>query len=108
MWQQKAEWGVHGLALATVVTMAATQLDGTLFRYHPVTMSLGFVLMMTEAILGAIKFRNHSGEERVRRITAHMLMNFAGVASIIVGFATIYVNKVRRIVFFGCLGLFVP
>ncbi|QDZ21076.1 cytochrome b-561-like protein [Chloropicon primus] len=67
--------------------------DWSLFSWHPLCMTLGYAVLMGEAVRIAIDFRSTEGQERVKRITRHMLVNLGTLALITVGFASIYKNK---------------
>ena len=93
---------VVGLVLGTRAATAAVvflvmwrMLDFSLFSYHPVCMTLGYALMMSEAVRAAIFFRGTAGEDRVRKITKHMGLNLLALALVTIGFIAIYKNKVR-------------
>lgn len=48
---------MHGTVVITVATLCASLFDGTLFSYHPTFMSIGFLALMSEGVLTALKFR---------------------------------------------------
>jgi len=84
------------VSAAVVALLTFTLYDASLFSYHPVCMSLAYVLFMTEAVRTAISFRGKlGGEERVRSISRHMYVNVAAVLLAIAGFVAIYKNKIR-------------
>ena len=67
--------------------------DWSLFSWHPLCMTLGYAVLMAEAVRIAVDFRSKEGQERVKRITRHMMVNLGALALITVGFASIYKNK---------------
>ena len=85
----------HALIALTAVSLVLVVFDGTLFSYHPLFMSLGFLLFMPEGILEAIGFRSTEGESRVKAITKHMWLQLAAVLCCGIGFGAIFANKVR-------------
>jgi hypothetical protein len=84
------------LALSVILTISICLdiLDGSLFSWHPVFMSLGFLTLMTQAVLMGWEFRGLDGAARSTAITRHALVQFAACICIGIGFWTIYQNKV--------------
>ena len=69
---------VVGLVLGTRAATAAVvflvmwrMLDFSLFSYHPVCMTLGYALMMSEAVRAAIFFRGTAGGPRSKNHETH-------------------------------------
>lgn len=86
---------LRATSVAFVVVIAYYLGDYSLFSWHPVCMSVGYMALMTEAVRTAVAFRTTTGEERVRQITKHMVLNLCALALIVVGFSAIYKNKIR-------------
>ena len=90
-------WHILSLLSLLVAGLVTNMfLDGSLFSYHPIGMSIAYVVLMSEAVCTAIDFRKKEGNERVKRISRHMFVNFGALASALVGFSAIYLNKVRQ------------
>lgn len=87
---------LHVSATLVSLSVAFTLYDGTLFGWHPLFMSLGFMLFMTEGLIGSVMFRQLDGPERVQAIWAHALMQGRAFVCILIGFVVIYQNKVRH------------
>ena len=87
--------GTRAATAAVVFLVTWRMLDFSLFSYHPVCMTLGYALMMSEAVRAAIFFRGTAGEDRVRKITKHMGLNLLALALVTIGFIAVYKNKVR-------------
>lgn len=88
---------LRGLTVLVSVVLTVTLFDATLFSFHPVCMCLSYVLLMTEAVQTALSFRDVvAGDERVKGITRHMVLNLGALVCAVVGFAAIYKNKVRK------------
>jgi cytochrome b-561 domain-containing protein 2 len=89
-------WHILSLLSLLVAGLVTNMfLDGSLFSYHPIGMSIAYVVLMSEAVCTAIDFRKKEGSERVKRISRHMFVNFGALAAAIVGFSAIYLNKVK-------------
>ena len=91
-----SETAVHAVVAATVVSLVAMQYNGTLFSWHPVLMSIGFLGMMSEGVLTALKFRRLEGQQRVAAIQTHLYIQAAATAAVTLGFVAIARNKVPR------------
>lgn len=94
----RAGWaavGVHALAGGLCLSVLVDQYNGTLFCWHPMLMTVGFLGCMAEGVLLAIDFRPLEGHRRVRAIQTHALVQLASAASIAVAFWAIWQNKVR-------------
>jgi hypothetical protein len=86
---------VHLLACALCLSTAMDLYNGSLFCWHPVLATLGFVGFMSEGMLIAVNFRHFEGPRRVLAIQIHACVQLAALASIAVGFWAIWQNKVR-------------
>ena len=85
---------VHGTVVATLATLVVALYNGTLFAWHPILMSLGYIAAMSEGVLSAIKFRRLDGPQRVAAIQLHFYIQLCAVFAAAGGFAAIYKNKV--------------
>eukprot|EP01024_Parvocaulis_polyphysoides_P059797 TRINITY_DN6483_c0_g1_i1.p1 TRINITY_DN6483_c0_g1~~TRINITY_DN6483_c0_g1_i1.p1 ORF type:complete len:219 (+),score=22.40 TRINITY_DN6483_c0_g1_i1:401-1057(+) len=83
----------HILAILFSVSLIVSVANKTLFSWHPIFMTLGYVLFMTEGVISGIKFRRLDGKERVAAIYTHMMWQISAVASILIAFGVIYYNK---------------
>eukprot|EP00755_Sulcionema_specki_P017849 Sspe_Gene.65396::Locus_38716_Transcript_1_3_Confidence_0.500_Length_1126::g.65396::m.65396/K08371/CYB561D2; cytochrome b-561 domain containing protein 2 len=63
------------------------------FLYHPILMSLGFLLLMCEAIAQAARATFLQADARLRLLQRHMYLQVAGAACIFAGLYAIYSNK---------------
>lgn len=66
---------------------------GELFPWHPLLISIGFLALMTEGIMTAVRFRPNEGTTRVAAITNHALIQAAATACVTLGFYAIYHSK---------------
>ncbi|KAI3436714.1 hypothetical protein D9Q98_006129 [Chlorella vulgaris] len=82
-----------GCCVAMAMAMLPAAYQGTLFAWHPLMFSLGFLGFMTEGIMAAVRFRPNEGVARVAAITNHALIQLAATACISLGFYAIYHNK---------------
>jgi len=80
---------------AAVLVLSTWRTTGltVLFSYHPIFMSIGFLVMFTRGIQIGWRARDTDGTARVGALTNHMTTQVAGVACASVGFAVIYLNK---------------
>ncbi|KAG1681103.1 hypothetical protein FOA52_015544 [Chlamydomonas sp. UWO 241] len=78
------------------LSIAFLLFDSSLFSWHPLFMSIGYVLFMTEGLLAAIMFRHLDGPERVAAIQSHAIMQIRALVCIVIGFVVIYQNKVQH------------
>ncbi|KAK2075833.1 hypothetical protein QBZ16_001574 [Prototheca wickerhamii] len=62
--------------------------SGVLFAWHPVLMSVGFLGLMTEGLLAAVRFRPLDGQARTSAIFHHAYLQIVSITSI-------YKNKNR-------------
>lgn len=85
---------LHVSVVFTALSIAFVLFDSTLFAFHPVFMSLGYVIFMAEGLIASIMFRHLEGPERVRAIEAHGFMQLRAITCIAIGFGVIYRNKV--------------
>lgn len=88
--------GVHVLTGSLCLSVLLDQYNGTLFCWHPMLMTVGFLGLMAEGVLLAIDFRPLDGPRRVRAIQVHALVQLTSAASIAGAFWAIWQNKVRR------------
>jgi hypothetical protein len=76
-----------------------------LFAWHPIFMTLGYIGFMCEGIIVSFKSRAIEGVTRAGVLTNHMWLQLTSAIMVGIGFAAIYVNKVR--VFFRSIGMLV-
>lgn len=88
------ELAVHYTIVITVATLCALLFDGTLFSYHPTLMSIGFLALMSEGVLTALKFRQLEGQQRVAAIQRHFYIQLVAALAVSAAFYAIYRNKV--------------
>lgn len=79
--------------VGVAATVAFASFDGSLFSWHPLFMSLGFLIFMSEGILGALSFRALDNQARVAAIIGHALMQVRAMVLVLLGFAVIFQNK---------------
>lgn len=89
------ELAAHALIVGTVLLTALTVFDGSLFAWHPTLMVLGYLGLLSEASLAALRFRELLGQQRSTAIWQHATLAILGCFSIAAGYAAIYVNKAR-------------
>ena len=83
------------LAVALVLSIVIWLWDGTRFAWHPTLMAFGFLGLMSEGVLSALRLRStEAGPERVRGILRHAAIQAAALVCIAGGFYAIYSNKV--------------
>ena len=63
----------------------------SLFSYHPVSMTLAFVLCMSEGVMAS---RYIKSKERAKYIQLHLVLQGSSVFFSLIGLSTIYYNKV--------------
>lgn len=85
---------VHFLVALLCLSVAMDIYDGSLFSFHPISMTLGFVGLMSEGVLVASRFSRFEGGGRTRAIQTHALIQAAALVCIMLGFWTIWRNKV--------------
>lgn len=66
-----------------------------LFAWHPIFMTLGYIGFMCEGIIVSFKSRAIEGVTRAGVLTNHMWLQLTSAIMVGIGFAAIYVNKVR-------------
>lgn len=85
---------LHGSTISLSLSIAFSLFDSSLFSWHPLFMSLGFILFMTEGVMSAVTLRGiPPGHQRVLAIQSHALMQLRSLVCVIIGFAVIYRNK---------------
>ena len=83
------------LAVALVLSITLWLWDGTRFAWHPTLMAIGFLGLMSEGVLSALRIRStEAGPERVRGILRHAALQAAALVCVAGGFYAIYSNKV--------------
>jgi hypothetical protein len=85
---------LHILLVIVSLSIAFRFFDNTLFAWHPVFMSIGYILFMAEGVISSIMFRHLDGPERMKAIWSHALLQLRAVFCIAIGFGVIYRNKV--------------
>ena len=78
----------------SALTLMVSQANTTLFAWHPIFMTAGFLAFMVEGVLTALDFRAREGTPRVRAIQKHATLQMAASACILLGFTAIVANKV--------------
>lgn len=76
-----------------VVSVLPSAYSGTLFAWHPIFMSIGYLIFMCEGISIAYRVRDLDGNSRVGLLTKHLWTQVASIMCVSLGFAAIYVNK---------------
>lgn len=76
-----------------VVSVLPSAYAGTLFAWHPIFMSIGYLIFMCEGIMIAYRVRDLDGNSRVGLLIKHFWTQVASVVCVSLGFAAIYVNK---------------
>ena len=85
---------LHITCILVSLSLAFTLFDSSLFSWHPLLMSLAFLLFMSQGVLSAITLRSlPPGPQRVAAIQSHALMQLRSIACVIIGFGVIYRNK---------------
>lgn len=56
---------LHCSVVVVALSLACCVFDGSLFAWHPVLMSVGYLIFMGEGVLSAVLFRTLDGPERV-------------------------------------------
>lgn len=85
---------LHVSVVIMALSLAFVIFDASLFSWHPVMMSIGYVIFMAEGLIASVMFRHLEGPERVRAIQSHALMQLRALLCIAIGFGVIYRNKV--------------
>lgn len=84
---------IHGLLFVHSLSLAFGCFDGTLFGWHPFSMSLGYLFFMAEGLVAAWSIRTTASEERVRGLEMHALMQLRALMFIGIGAGAIIHNK---------------
>ena len=90
---------VHTLAVALPVSLTWELFDGSLFAWHPVLMSTGFLMMMAEGVMMARRTGDpsyastHTQEERDEDMLLHVALQICAVANVVLGLVAIYSNQ---------------
>ena len=87
---------IYGLSASLVLSFCIYVLDGSLFAWHPVFMSLGFVTFMTMGVVRSVTFRALEGNARVKAIQVHAVLQLFALSCMFAGLAAVVQNKVRR------------
>lgn len=85
---------IHALALLCSLSIPVAVFNGTLFSWHPTLMALAFLGFTAEGVVTSILFRSKEGQDRVRAIQRHLLLQALAFLCLLGGFYTIYQNKV--------------
>ncbi|KAI8468594.1 MAG: eukaryotic cytochrome b561-domain-containing protein [Monoraphidium minutum] len=84
---------LHALLFVLSLSLAFGCFNGTLFGWHPFAMSVGYIFFMAEGLISAWAIRTTAGEERVRGLDMHALMQLRAVVLIAIGAGVIIHNK---------------
>ena len=88
---------LRAATIATSVTASLAWLDGSLFAWHPVLMTVGLLGCATEAALTARTARAlEPGPARVAALWRHACWAGSGLACLAAGGAAIFAHKVRK------------
>jgi cytochrome b-561 domain-containing protein 2 len=79
--------------VSIVVAVLPAAYARTLFAWHPIFMSIGYLGFMCEGIAVALRARDVDGNARVSRLMSHMWVQLSSIFCASLGFAAIYVNK---------------
>jgi hypothetical protein len=93
----RAVWLLRCLVFVTAASLAFVTFDGSLFGWHPFSMSLGYIYYMGEGLILAWSFRQQEGMQRVQGIERHAMVQAVAFLLAGLGFATIAYNKVCSI-----------
>ena len=85
---------IYGLSASIVLTFCIYVLDGSLFAWHPVLMSVGFLSLTSLGVVRSITFRTLEGKARVKAIQIHAFLQICALSCMFAGLATIVQNKV--------------
>ena len=85
---------VYGLSATAVVSFCISVFDQSLFSWHPVFMSLGFLSFMTMAVVRSVTFRLLDGKARTKAIQIHAMLQVVALGCTFAGLAAIALNKV--------------
>lgn len=90
---------VRFLQLALVVIFASFAfftLRTHIFYWHPVLMTLGYLIFMAEGLIRALKFRPLTGNERVAAIESHASLQTRALLCIFLGLVAILRHKALK------------
>lgn len=76
-----------------VVSVLPSAYAGILFAWHPIFMSIGYLIFMCEGISIAYRARDVDGNSRVGLLSKHFWTQVAAIVCVSLGFAAIYINK---------------
>ena len=83
-----------GSFLALLAVVAGVWHAPSPFCWHPILMTLGYAVLMTQGILTGVQARQlPAGEARVQLLKQHMLVQILANLSVLAGLAAIYRNK---------------
>ena len=85
---------LHATVVLEALSIAFLVFDASLFSWHLVMMSIGYIIFMAEGLVASVMFRHLDGMQRVSAIWSHTVMQLRAVLAIAVGFGVIYRNKV--------------
>lgn len=80
----------------TCCSIAAKLLSHTLFSWHPVFISIGYLGFFGQGVLTSFAVREQEGDERSRLLTAHALWQLGGVSFVSLGAWATWVSRVDR------------
>eukprot|EP00892_Ulva_mutabilis_P004819 jgi/Ulvmu1/2709/UM014_0165.1 len=86
---------VRSSAIILCVSITADIFNTTLFALHPIFITLGFLGLMSEGIQQSHSFRALEGQDRLKAVWRHAIVQTAACVCVAVGFGAIYVNKIR-------------
>ncbi|KIZ04868.1 cytochrome [Monoraphidium neglectum] len=84
---------LHFLLFVLSLSLAFSSYNGTLFGWHPFCMAIGYLFFMGEGLISAWAIRTTAGEERLRGLDMHALMQLRAVVLIAIGAGVIIHNK---------------
>ncbi|GAX81977.1 hypothetical protein CEUSTIGMA_g9405.t1 [Chlamydomonas eustigma] len=90
----KLTLAIHVSTAVISLSLAFLLFDSSLFSWHPLFMSIGYILFMSEGVVSSIMFRHLDGPVRVRAIWTHAVMQARALICVALGFAVIYQNKI--------------
>ncbi len=85
---------IYALSASVTFTVCALVFDGSLFSWHPLFMSSGFLGFMTLGVVRSITFRKLDGKARVKAIQIHAFLQALALACMFGGLGCIVQNKV--------------
>jgi len=87
---------LHLLLFTLSLTLAFGCFDGSLFGWHPFSMSLAYLFFMAEGLIAAWSIRPAVSDERVRGLETHVLMQLRALMFAAIGAGVIIHNKNRN------------